>query len=347
MTAPATVVTNSPSRVLLIEDNEEDFAITANALHVARFVSDQDNHEFVLQWARTLADGIDKLTSRQYDVILLDMSLPDADELQGLKELRQINQFTPVVVLTANESSQLAVRALRAGAQDYLIKSEIDADTLSRALRYAVERNACNSKLQRRDLANATNTSNLQQIAQFKREIHAPLSVILSSSRDLMRDEVAIHKRVALTQKIFKASLQMDQILTSWSETSQKFVPNSQSVNKQHSSESESTPEMQAIVENFSRVLPQRVQDIRAAFHSADWDTLHYLSHRLINASLFGYQKIGDLSRSISKLTKCDDRAAQPDKKATYYMTDRDQCSLLVDQLCSEVSLRLSARTQH
>jgi PAS domain S-box-containing protein len=93
------------------------------------------------------ADGLDLIHQVSFDVVLLDLSLPDA---QGLASLSQICHFVPelpVIVLTREDNPNTAVEALRLGAQDYLVKGRIDGDLLVRSLRYAIERHRAQGAL--------------------------------------------------------------------------------------------------------------------------------------------------------------------------------------------------------
>src|SRR6202035_4598402 len=74
------------------------------------------------------------------DIILLDLSLPDAQGLESIRRARAVAPRVPLVVLTVLDDESMASRALQEGVQDYLIKGQIDARGLLRALRYAVER---------------------------------------------------------------------------------------------------------------------------------------------------------------------------------------------------------------
>jgi len=81
-------------------------------------------------------------------VVLLDLSLPDSQGLATFTEVRVCRPDLPVVVLTGLDDEELATEAVKAGAQDYLVKGTIDADSLTRAIRYAVERNRMQQELQ-------------------------------------------------------------------------------------------------------------------------------------------------------------------------------------------------------
>jgi PAS domain S-box-containing protein len=89
---------------------------------------------------RQLAEGLDRLSAGGIDLVLLDLSLPDSAGLDTFLNLFNRAPEVPIVVLTALEDETLALTALRDGAQDYLIKNELNARGLVRAIRYAIER---------------------------------------------------------------------------------------------------------------------------------------------------------------------------------------------------------------
>jgi two-component system sensor histidine kinase UhpB len=74
--------------------------------------------------------------------VVLDLSLPDASGLKGVEELVRLRPDVPVVVLTGLDDAEMGARAVQQGAQEYLVKAELDGRTLGRVLRYAVERHA-------------------------------------------------------------------------------------------------------------------------------------------------------------------------------------------------------------
>src|SRR5208282_1122947 len=83
--------------------------------------------------------------------ILLDLSLPDADGIDTLVRAHEHSPKTPIVVMTGHDDEALAVRAVRAGAQDYLVKGRVDGDLLVRSIRYASERGRAVEALERRE----------------------------------------------------------------------------------------------------------------------------------------------------------------------------------------------------
>lgn len=121
-------------RILLIEDDPGDVLLLQQALAA------QGSSEFSLTTVRYLAEGLQLLSMESFLAVLLDLSLPDSQGLETLLQLRNTHPDTPVVVLTGLCDGILALRAVQEGAQDYLIKGEVQPDVLVRALRYAIER---------------------------------------------------------------------------------------------------------------------------------------------------------------------------------------------------------------
>lgn len=121
-------------RVLVIEDNEDDIILTRNGLHRAQRGS------FEVEWAQTLAEGMDRIRNGGIDVVLLDLCLPDSHGAESFDRLTHEFGHLPIVVLSGNEDEELAVQTVRHGAQDYLPKGQLNPDTLGRVVTYAYER---------------------------------------------------------------------------------------------------------------------------------------------------------------------------------------------------------------
>jgi two-component system cell cycle sensor histidine kinase/response regulator CckA len=133
-----------PTRVLLIEDNPGDARLLKEMLSEAR------GGPFCLQWAHSLSAGLEYLADCDVDVVLLDLSLPDSQGLNSLARLQTRSPQLPIIVLTGLDDEDLAATAVRKGAQDYLIKGQVDPHLLTRAARYAIERR--NAEQERRRL---------------------------------------------------------------------------------------------------------------------------------------------------------------------------------------------------
>jgi two-component system, cell cycle response regulator len=122
-------------RVLLIEDNPGDARL------IQEMLAEAEGIRFELECVDNLSTGIDRLAKGSIDVIFLDLSLPDSQGLATLHKVLTLPMELPIiVVLTGTDDEALAAQAIRAGAQDYLIKGQIDSNLLVRAIRYAMER---------------------------------------------------------------------------------------------------------------------------------------------------------------------------------------------------------------
>jgi diguanylate cyclase (GGDEF)-like protein len=121
-------------RVLSVEDNPGD------AILVREMLRDASPDGFVLQNADRLSTAVACLLDGAVDCVLLDLSLPDAEGLEALAQVRTVALDVPIIVLTGRSDEVLAVQAVHEGAQDYLIKGQVDARLLSRSINYAIER---------------------------------------------------------------------------------------------------------------------------------------------------------------------------------------------------------------
>src|SRR5579875_3499452 len=120
-------------RVLIVEDSDADAAT------VRRYLQ-RDSQAPEVHVAARLSDALDIAQSTPLDVILLDISLADAGGVDVVRRMRTAATQVPIVVLSGLENEAAATEAMQAGAQDYLVKDRVDAASLRRALRYAIER---------------------------------------------------------------------------------------------------------------------------------------------------------------------------------------------------------------
>jgi len=121
-------------RLLLIEDNAGDARL------LREMFNEQGNHDTDVIHVGSLEQAEAHLASQSADIILLDLGLPDAHGLEAVRRAKAAAPGVPLVVLTGLDDESLASRALQEGAQDYLIKGQIETRGLLRALRYAIER---------------------------------------------------------------------------------------------------------------------------------------------------------------------------------------------------------------
>jgi len=127
--------------VLLVEDNPGDARL------LREMFNEQGSHKTELTQVECMSDAEKHLAQRQVDIILLDLGLPDAEGVGSVRRVRAAAPHVPLVVLTGLDDEALATQALQEGAQDYLIKGQIDARGLLRALRYAIERKSMEEAL--------------------------------------------------------------------------------------------------------------------------------------------------------------------------------------------------------
>jgi PAS domain S-box-containing protein len=134
---------NEQINVLLVEDNPGDRRLIQEML--------ADLPDIVLSSADRLSAGLQILEESRIDIVLLDLSLPDSQGLLTLERIRKQRVNVPVVVMTGYNDANVGLQALQSGAQDYLIKGEVDSNLLIRALRYARERHRAEEALRKRE----------------------------------------------------------------------------------------------------------------------------------------------------------------------------------------------------
>jgi signal transduction histidine kinase len=134
-------------KVLLVEDNLGDAGLLYEGLEEA--VPGQ----FEMTHVRRLSEALEYLWEETCDVVLLDLGLPDSHGLDTLVVTRAQAPGVPIVVLTGFQDEALAVEALKGGAQDYLVKGQVDGTLLGRTMRYAIVRKSTEEALLREGLA--------------------------------------------------------------------------------------------------------------------------------------------------------------------------------------------------
>lgn len=125
---------NSAIRVLLVEDDPDDVLLLREMLDEARAV------EFVLLQVGSLEEALAAAANGRFDVLLLDLSLPDSRGLETFTLVHEQLPEMPIVVLTGLDDETVAAGAVHGGAQDYLVKGQVNSTLLVRSIRYAIER---------------------------------------------------------------------------------------------------------------------------------------------------------------------------------------------------------------
>jgi len=130
------------TRVLVVEDNPGDARLIREML--------TEGHEaFEIRVADCLSAGLAWLTEDAVSVVLLDLGLPDSQGFDTLRKVRRHAPRVPIIVLTGLNDEELAIAAVRSGAQDYLVKGQVEPAPLARAIRYAIERQRLEERLVR------------------------------------------------------------------------------------------------------------------------------------------------------------------------------------------------------
>ncbi|MGD0233533.1 MAG: response regulator [Syntrophorhabdales bacterium] len=121
-------------RVLLVEDDEDDYVL------VRKLLSRIGSARYEIDWVQTYTDALEAMTNRKHDVYLVDYRLGEHNGIEILEEIRRRGNRTPAIFLTGHPDHDVDMEAMKAGADDYLVKGQINADLMERSIRYAVER---------------------------------------------------------------------------------------------------------------------------------------------------------------------------------------------------------------
>ncbi|MDJ0598436.1 MAG: hybrid sensor histidine kinase/response regulator [Crocosphaera sp.] len=212
-------------KVLLIEDNLAE----ARLLH--EVLKGATRQEFQLFHEKRLQDALKQLETQTFNIILLDLTLPDSQGLDSLVPITNKNSHIPIVVLTNINDEELALEAVRKGAQDYLVKRHITLDILVRSICYAIERKQMEEKLkevnqalEKRVEERTTQLLKAQELNQLKSEFVSmlshdfrnPLNTILLSAGLLeeSHDQLPREQQLLYFQMIRNAVQDMNQLLS-------------------------------------------------------------------------------------------------------------------------------------
>lgn len=195
-------------KLLLVEDN------LADADLISELLADAALPTYKITAVERLSEAIAHLKSQQFDVILLDLSLPDSHGLSTLEKIVLAAKSLPVLVLTGLTDRELAVQAVREGAQDYLVKGKFDCDLLSRAISYAVERKQTLEALRRSEeryhkLAAELDLQVQERTAQLQKslEVEAMLKRITDKVRDSLDPNQIIETAVGELAQVIGVNL--------------------------------------------------------------------------------------------------------------------------------------------
>jgi two-component system, cell cycle sensor histidine kinase and response regulator CckA len=134
-------------RILLVDDDEDDYILTRDL--IARI----GERRYHLDWLSNFDAGLEAIRRREHDVYLLDYRLGENTGLELLQQAQEVGVSAPIILLTGQGDREIDVEAMTAGAADYLVKAQLNADVLDRAIRYAIAGKRAEENLRReRDL---------------------------------------------------------------------------------------------------------------------------------------------------------------------------------------------------
>ena len=181
--------------ILLIEDNQDDARIVKDYLWLEPEATDYE-----IMHADSFAKALGYLEKTSFDLILLDLSLPDAEGVELVSRLREQTPEAGIIVLTGRADRKTALEALQMGAEEYLVKMDMTSQALLRTIRYAFERH--NSRREVKQLRGRLLWAERgEAIANRAAEIAAQMQSLLTSATELAR-EVAAKNESAETGKL-------------------------------------------------------------------------------------------------------------------------------------------------
>ena len=186
-------------KILLVEDNPGDALLMREALMDAGYGA------FGLMHVERLSEAFERLDEESFDIILLDLSLPDSQGFDTFHKIHEHQLDVPIVILTGLNDEELAVRAVREGAQDYLVKGEISSEVLPRMLRYAIERHQLMVEMVdlQHQLLEAERTRVLAETAvAAAHEINQPLTVMMGNAQLILTGLIDDDEQARLLETI-------------------------------------------------------------------------------------------------------------------------------------------------
>lgn len=170
--------------ILIIEDNPADARLIQELLAEVE-APESITINFTFKTADKLEYGLELLSSEPFDVVMLDLSLPDSQGIDTFKQTQKNNTDVPIIVLSGLDDENMAVQSVREGAQDYLVKGNINGILLFRAIRYAIERKRTETELKNAYIK-------LKELDQLKSDFLSTVSHELKTPISIMREGISL-----------------------------------------------------------------------------------------------------------------------------------------------------------
>ena len=206
-------------KILIIEDNPEDLRL------IEEMLKEVENPVFELQHSKKLSDGLRCLVRNNFDILLLDLSLPDSTGLDTFFSVYEQAPEIPIVILSGFNDEETAIKAVSEGAQDYLVKGEVSSLLLSRSISYAIERKLIEDELIRhRYYLNELVEKRTEELEMANRYLQEEIK-----EKETLIDE--IYKRIQFTLELISTILTIDASLIKEEDSTDFYIKSQTRIN--------------------------------------------------------------------------------------------------------------------
>ena len=181
-------------RVLLVEDDEDDYTLVSHLLEKSR------SPKFQLTWVQTYKEALEQMCGDSHDIVLMDYRLGGRSGVQLLAEAKEKGMRVPAILLTGQGDRDVDLRAMAAGAADYLEKGEVTPALLERSIRYAVENARVNKVLQ--ELSRKVLCAQEDERKYLAKEIHDSIGASLTAIKLSLERKLEAMKRGSAVEDI-------------------------------------------------------------------------------------------------------------------------------------------------